>query len=438
MIDHHRPNYQFFWGGIIIKKVILFPIILIFLVSLNGCSLDKKNDTESKEKITLTMWHIWSQTTMDANGRIIQDTVEEWNKANPNVQIKVEAVENERYKAKIKTAFAVNELPDIFYSWGGGFSKPFIESGKVLNLNEYIDEDTKDKINKDMLNNVTYDNNIYGLPMTLSVGTFYCNTKLFSQANIKVPENYDEFLDAVKAFRNKGITPLLVGEKDNWTGILYYDILALREGGIGGVSDPHVGANKSDTILKAAYRLKELIDSKAFNESNMELTRDESEILFKQGKIPMYYTGNWFIGEIGNMDPSIKDNVIVKKFPVVKEGDGNDKEFLGGAVDHLMVSNNTKYKKEAVDAAKFIAERISKRYFEFGSGLPAWKYTDDKSNVNKLSKELETLTENASYSLYGDIYLGEEKGNKEKELVSKLFKGQISPEDFTKEMVKIE
>lgn len=103
-----------------------------------------------------------------------------------------------------------------------------------------------------------------------------------------------------------------------------------------------------------------------------------------------------------------------------------------------MVSNNTKYKKEAVDAAKFIAERISKRYFEFGSGLPAWKYTDDKSNVNKLSKELETLTENASYSLYGDIYLGEEKGNKEKELVSKLFKGQISPEDFTKEMVKIE
>lgn len=213
-------------GGIIIKKVILFPIILIFLVSFSGCSLDNKNDTENKEKITLTMWHIWSQTTMDANGRIIQDTVEEWNKANPNVQIKVEAVENERYKAKIKTAFAVNELPDIFYSWGGGFSKPFIESGKVLNLNEYMDKDTKDKINKDMLNNVTYDNNIYGLPMTLSVGTFYCNTKLFSQANIKVPENYDEFLDAIKAFRNKGITPLLVGEKDNWTGILYYDIFS--------------------------------------------------------------------------------------------------------------------------------------------------------------------------------------------------------------------
>ncbi|WP_242982114.1 MULTISPECIES: extracellular solute-binding protein [unclassified Clostridium] len=412
--------------------------MLIFIANLSGCSLSEKNNAENQGKITLTMWHIWSQTTIDANGKIVQDTVEEWNKANPNVQIKVEAVENERYKAKIKTAFATNELPDIFYSWGGGFSKPFIESGKVLNLNEYLDEETKDKINKGMLNNITYDNSIYGLPMTLSVGTFYCNTKLFSEANIKIPDNYDEFIDAVKAFKNKGITPLLVGEKDNWTGILYYDMLALREGGIGGVSDSNTGTERSNSILKAAYKLKELVDLKAFNESSWELTRDESEMLFKRGEIPMYFTGNWFIGELKNAEPSVRDNVIVKTFPVMKEGKGTSKEFLGGAVDHLMISNNSKYKKEAVAAAEFIAEEVSKKYYEFGSGLPAWNYTDDASNINKLSKELEGLTENASYSLYGDIYLGEEKGNKHKELVLELFKGQISPEDFAKEMEKIE
>lgn len=157
----------------------MFFAMAIFLFNLSGCSSNNKSNVENKEKVTLTMWHIWSQTSNDANGKILKDTIEEWNKDNPNVQIKVEAVENERYKAKIKTAFAVNELPDIFYSWGGGFSKPFIDSGGVLNLNEYIDESTKNKINKGMLNNVTYDNNVYGLPVTLSVGTFYCNKKLF-------------------------------------------------------------------------------------------------------------------------------------------------------------------------------------------------------------------------------------------------------------------
>lgn len=86
--------------------------------------------------------------------------------------------------------------------------------------------------------------------MTLSVGTFYYNKKLFSEANIKIPDNYDEFIDAVKEFKNKGITPLLVGEKDNWTGNLYYDMLALREGGVGGVSDPNTGTKKKRYYIK--------------------------------------------------------------------------------------------------------------------------------------------------------------------------------------------
>ncbi|NYC30627.1 extracellular solute-binding protein [Clostridium saccharobutylicum] len=180
------------------------------------------------------------------------------------------------------------------------------------------------------------------------------------------------------------------------------------------------------------------MDLKAFNESSWELTRDESEAIFKRGEIPMYYTGNWFIGELRNAEPSVRDNVIIKTFPIMREGKGNSKEFLGGAVDHLMISNNSKYKKEAVAAATFIAEGVSKKYYESGSGLPAWKYTDDTSNINTISKELEGVTENASYSLYGDIYLGEEKGNKQKELVHKLFEGKISPEDFTKEMEKLE
>ena len=419
------------------RRIFVFFIMLIFLINLDSCSLDSKNKIVNKEKITLKMWHIWSQTSKEANGRILSDIVDEWNKNNPNVQIETEAVENERYKTKIKTAFATNELPDIFYSWGGGFSKPFIESGKVLRLNEYIDNDTKNKINDNMLSNVTYKGDVYGLPVDISVGTFYCNTKLFVENNIKIPDNYDEFLYAVKAFKSKGIAPLLVGEKDTWTGMSYYDILALREGGIGGKEDIHVGKDKKSTILKAAYRLKELIDLKAFNESNLELTRDESETLFKQGEIPMYYTGNWFIGELKSADPSVRDNVIVKEFPVIGDGKGNKNEFLGGAVDYFMISNNSKYKKEAVDATKFISETLSKRYFEFGSGLPAWKYNDDKSNINSLSIVLENIASNASYSLYGDIYLGEEKGNIHKELVHQLFKGQISPEEFAKEMDNI-
>lgn len=384
------------------------------------------------------MWHIWAQRSQDNNSIIIGDIINQWNKNNPNVQIEVESVENEKYKTKLKTAFATNELPDIFYSWGGNFSKPLIDSGKVLAINEYLDNSVMDELNEGMLSNVTYYDKIYGLPLTFSVGTFYINTQLFEEANIKIPDNYDEFLDVVKAFRQKGITPLLVGEQDKWTGTLYYDILALRDGGIEGCKSALSGNDKSNIYLNAANRLKELIDIEAFDESNIRAMRDESEVFFKQGKVAMYFTGNWLTGEIQAETSLIKDKIMVKTFPIMTDGKGNNNEFLGGAVDYLMVSTNSPYKDEAVQAIKFICKNLSKNYYEFGSGLPAWKYDYDETNVNKLSKELRKMTENGKYLLYWDIYLGEEKGNKHKELVYKLFQKKISSEEFAEEMKKLE
>ncbi|MFU7517936.1 extracellular solute-binding protein, partial [Clostridium sp. HCS.1] len=101
------------------------------------------------EPITLTMRHIWTQKSYNTNGSIGEEVIQEWNENNPNIQIKSEIVENERYKTKIKTAIATNELPDIFFSWGSGFSKPFVESGKVLNLNPYLDNEIRNNVKKD-------------------------------------------------------------------------------------------------------------------------------------------------------------------------------------------------------------------------------------------------------------------------------------------------
>lgn len=152
----------------------------------------------------------------------------------------------------------------------------------------------------------------------------------------------------------------------------------------------------------------------------------------------MYFTGNWLTGEIQAETSLIKDKIMVKTFPIMTDGKGNNNEFLGGAVDYLMVSTNSPYKDEAVQAIKFICKNLSKNYYEFGSGLPAWKYDYDETNVNKLSKELRKMTENGKYLLYWDIYLGEEKGNKHKELVYKLFQKKISSEEFAEEMKKLE
>ncbi|MBE6053616.1 MAG: extracellular solute-binding protein [Clostridium sartagoforme] len=410
------------------KKVSIFFIIMILLVNMYGCT--EKSVKDEKDPITLTMWHIWTQKSNNTNGSILEGVIEEWNKNNPNVQIKSEVVENGRYKTKIKTAVATNELPDIFFSWGSGFSKPFIESGKVLSLNSYIDNDLKNKVKSNMFDNVEYNEEIYGLPITLSIGTFYYNKKLFEENGIVIPKNYDELLSSIKTFSNKGIIPLGASRIDSWTSMLYYDILALQEGGVDGVEKALNGENH-DLLLKIAYKMKDLVRVGAFKEKDVDLNRDELEMKFKNGEIAMYYTGNWFIGDLESSP--VKDDIIIGNFPG-SETNLNENIFLGGPNDHLMISNDCEHKEEAFEAIKFISQRVSKEFLDFGAGLPVWEDTEADEAINKLSKELQELTSNSTYFLYWDIYLGEEKGDIHKKLVDSLINGEISPEEFAEIM----
>ena len=76
------------------KKVSILCVAIFLLVNVYGCTEKKEHNTE--KIITLTFWHIWAQTSNDTNGSIVEGIIEEWNKNNPNIQIKSEIVENER------------------------------------------------------------------------------------------------------------------------------------------------------------------------------------------------------------------------------------------------------------------------------------------------------------------------------------------------------
>ena len=130
----------------------------------------------------------------------------------------------------------------------------------------------------------------------------------------------------------------------------------------------------------------------------------------------------------------MEQQIIISKFPGTND---NNKLFLGGVTDYLMVSNKSKYKEEAVKAIEFISQKISKEFFEFGPGLPAWKREDEYENVNKLANELEELIVDSEYFLYWDIYLGEKKGSIYKKLVYDLINGTISPEELAYSMSNI-
>lgn len=128
-------------------SVVFVLILMVILTSVATINAAPKT-------VTLKFWHLWT-TPAEANKTAIDKVLADWAKENPNIKIEVDAVENEAYKTKLKTAIAANEAPDVFFTWGGGFAKPFADAGKLLNLNPYLN-DSKAKMVGGTLTYLTY------------------------------------------------------------------------------------------------------------------------------------------------------------------------------------------------------------------------------------------------------------------------------------------
>ncbi|PHV69348.1 ABC transporter substrate-binding protein [Sporanaerobium hydrogeniformans] len=395
-----------------------------------AAAANKENKTD--EAVTLNFWHIWGAET-DASYNAVKTVIADFEKEYPNIKIKVDTTENEAYKTKIKAAAAANELPDVFSTWGGGFSKPFIEAGRVLAIDEYLEDGTKDRMVGGALANVTYGDKVYGMTFGLSCGAFFMNEELFKANNIKIPETYDELITAVKAFKAVGITPMAVSGKDTWTIAMYFDAMALKAAG----NDTIVktlnkeGSFQDPAFLSAATKFAELVSLGAFPAGAAGLSKDESDIDFLEGKIPMLFNGSWTAGTVYREDSKIKDKVIVRGFPVFGDGKGNKNEFTGGAVDAIMVNADTKHKEAAVLFQKYFCENMARETYLAGAYLPAWKVDVDETNINPLTVQLAELTSQAEgFTLWWDTLL---EGNDTQiylNALQELLLGSITPEEY--------
>jgi raffinose/stachyose/melibiose transport system substrate-binding protein len=425
----------------VLKNVIAGALSASMLFSMAGCSNSGSDTTsctvrycKSDQQVTLKLWHIWAADSESSKVPFLK-TLDNFQKEHPNIKLDVDATENETFKTKIRTAVAANEAPDIFTYWAGGYMKNFVTAGKLLALDDYLNDGTKDKLLDGTLDNMTFDGKVYGLPHTMDVGTFFVNQELFDKYNIKVPTTYDELVDACKKFRAAGVkTPMAVGGKEAWCIDMYLDILQVRSAGyeacINALSGK--GSYEDAGIIDGAKRLQELVKLGAFGDSPMSISRDESEVPFYNGEVPMYFNGSWTIGNVNKS--KVKDKIKIVPFP--KVGDKSDStDLTGGVAGTFVVSANTQYKDQAVTCLKYIAQGFAKEAFEAGVSLPAWKLDIDESKVDTLTKQLMDLTNSAkTYTLWWNTYLDGSKSELYMNKSSELFALKITPEQYAKDL----
>ncbi len=424
-----------------VKKLLVSLLTATALAGcLTACSGSDKvqessveNAENGNDKIQISLWHVWPEGN-GGTAASFAKTFEEMKEQFPDVEFVVDAVADsgDAYKTKIKTAIAGGEAPDIFYSWGGGFSKAFVDSGKVLCLDDYLDDETKGKLIEGTTNNFIYDGKLYGLPTRVNIGLLYCNKKMFDEAGLEIPKTYDDMMHAISVFKEKGITPMCVGAKDTWTAAMYLNALTMREAGTDYVNKVINGEATIDTpeIKRSVELYQDMINAGAFADGAVAISKDESQAVFLSGGMPMYYNGSWLCASV--YDSAVKDDIVAVNFPLVEDGKGDPNEFLGGADQTFMINSETKNPEKVVEVYKFMCEHFSKNVFESGAGLPTWKGNVDTSAIeNKLLVDAYELYQNCTgLSLWWDTALPSEEATNHLEVVTETFMGTITPDEF--------
>ncbi len=395
----------------------------------------------SEEQITLTIWH-QSVADTDPVKKIIEDSVEEYHELHPNITIEQDGVTGEQYKTKIKTAFAAGEAPDISYMFSGGsFVKPYIDAGYLLPIDEYLSEDTKSKVLPGMLDGCTFDGKVYTLPTITFLANLYCNTEMFDKAGAKIPTTWDELLEAVEKLNAAGYTPIIMGEKDRWPGMYWYDIVSARTAGNKALEEAFGDPSKfnSEPFIEAAAKMQELVNVKAFNENMMSMSYDEMVEGFAAGQGAMLFQANWVHPSIQADTSATKDKVTCVSFPVIEGMAGSETEFSGGSSDGYYINVNCEHPEEAVEYLSYLSEKIGRVGYQEGAGLPCWDTEGvDTSGLSTLDTESAALMETGtSYITWWDNIFPADSSETYKDLVAQLMALKITPEEFAEGMSKL-
>ncbi|HCM25722.1 MAG TPA: hypothetical protein DIC34_04115 [Treponema sp.] len=393
----------------------------------------------SGQKAKITLWSQFADPkSMDSGAIAFFKALENTRTRFPDVEIEHVGTGGEAYKQKIPVAGAANELPDMFFWWGGGTAEPFIKGNRVLALNDLASDGTLKRLVPGTTDNFVFGDKLYGLPIYISTAQLYVNKELFLNAGLKVPATWDELTTAIVALKAKGIIPIALGAKDRWPAMFWNAILDIRMGGVSAMNAAlkKTGPFNTPEFVAAAKKFDELIKLGAFGDNYMGTSYDDSVNLFLTGKAAMIYMGAWVNGQIEADNSPVKGKVVPINVPAVPGGKGSSNDWHGGCGETFFMNANLKNKEQVWPVYKYFVETMAKEAFLAGSGSSAWlSESSDVAKMNILALQIGLLSAKATgFSYWWDQIL---TGNDTESMFGSLMQfiaGKSSPEQYAQEL----
>jgi raffinose/stachyose/melibiose transport system substrate-binding protein len=372
----------------------------------------------AQNRVTLGLWH--NHPEWKAR---VEAILQKFESSHPNIHIELEEINGPEYTARLNTAIAAGEAPDLISVNPGPEMSAAAESGYLVSLTDRVDISTLTDAAQEASK---VNGKVYGLPVlgSYTVGLYY-NRDIFAANGLTPPKTASEFFAIAKALKAKGITPMIAPCQDGVIPGFLYMLAGSTILGSDGLNAIRNGTRKftDPDVLKAAYFLRNLYPF--FQEGALGMPYIEGKALFALGKGAMMEAGS--ADYAGFMETNPKANLGVVPFPALE---GGKPSTVTGMERVFGINTGTKHLDEAITFLKWMLTNEPAQMVVDTITLTTTKGILPSNN--RVMQEMIDATKSNNVRVWFEF---PETGNVFAAVganAQALFLGEMSPEDFSK------
>jgi multiple sugar transport system substrate-binding protein len=370
-----------------ISRKIFFPMVAMCLLSVwmlgnLAFASNKQVDLE-----------FWLRDTRPSNVEAMEKIVENFEKENPNIKVKVVLTPWSGVEQKTMTAIAAGTLPDLSQLNQTG-AADYGAKDVLLNLEDkFASWERKSEVCSISLSQAQHEGEYYAVPWFAGSNVMFYNKDLLAETGVvdksgdpKPPITWDEFLDAAKKMTRDTDKD---GNVDQWGFVVRGDVsltLPIREfmlaAGDGEWIDTKQGnkvtINSPKNLEGFQFYLDLYRKHKVVPPDTPSVDYVAEEQYFLSGKVAMMFNGPWNLGNMYESD--INWGVALEP--------KSDRHacHIGGCP--VGIFNTTKYPEEAWKFATYLVSDESQDIWaiKYGCGLPITKKAQEEAKKDPVIK----------------------------------------------------
>jgi len=338
---------------------VLAGLALLCPIALGGCG------DAADSRVTIDFW------AMGREGEVVRELTEAFERANPDIVVRVQQIPWSAAHEKLLTAYAGDAMPDVF-QLGNTWVPEFVALDAITPLDERL-ADAPGLARKDFFAGIIETNEIegrlYGVPWYVDTRLLFYRKDILARAgHPEPPRSWQDWQDAMAAVKQVvgASADAIILPANEWAPIV---ILALQQGAELLQGDAECG-NFTGPGFRTALGFYLAMFEKGFASPAASAQIANLYQEFASGRFSMYISGPWNLGEFARRLPAdIQDAWATAPMPS-PDGRYPGISLAGGA--SLAIHRGSEHQDAAWRLVEFLAGTAQQiRFYHLSGNLPA-------------------------------------------------------------------